>query len=110
MTVELVRTAIPVPLDDGPGKVVHIWDRAGRRPLLAAGNARGDIEMLSAARFALLVHHDDAEREYAYDDEHALAAASRESWTVVSMRDDFECVWPDPGVRLRRDETRPDIA
>ena len=97
---ELTRTATPVPLDDGPGKVVHIWDRAGRAPLLAAGNAVGDIEMLDAARFALLVHHDDPEREYGYVDEPALDAAARGGWTVLSMRADFEVLWnsePDLG-------------
>ena len=60
-----------------PGKVVHIWDRTGRLPLLAAGNAAGDIEMLTAARFALLVHHDDPEREYAYDDQQRAGRGRR---------------------------------
>jgi phosphoserine phosphatase len=89
----LVRSATPVPLNDGPGKAVHIWDRAGQRPLFAAGNAVGDIEMLDAARFALLVHHDDPDREYGYDDVPALAAARDSGWTVVSMRDDFDTMW-----------------
>jgi phosphoserine phosphatase len=92
----LVRTASPAPLDDGPGKVVHIWDRTGQRPLLAAGNAAGDIEMLTAARFALLVHHDDPELEYAYDDEPALAAAAKAGWSVISMREDFAALWVSP--------------
>ena len=90
---ELTREATPEPLDDGPGKVVHIWDRTGRAPLLAAGNAAGDIEMLDAARFALLVRHDDPEREYAYADERVLDAAARGRWTVLSMRDDFGVLW-----------------
>ena len=90
---DLVRSATPVPLNDGPGKAVHIWDRTGQRPLLAAGNAVGDIEMLDAARFALLVHHDDPDREYGYDDLPALAAARDSGWTVVSMRDDFDTMW-----------------
>ncbi len=90
---ELIRTATPVPLDDGPGKVVHIWDRAGRTPLLAAGNAVGDIEMLDAARMALLVRHDDPVREYDYVDERVLDAAARGAWTVLSMREDFEVLW-----------------
>jgi hypothetical protein len=80
-------------LNDGPGKAVHIWDRTGQRPLFAAGNAVGDIEMLDAARFALLVHHDDPDREYRYDDLPALAAARDSGWTVVSMRDDFGTLW-----------------
>ena len=47
------------PIDDGPGKPVHIWTRTGRTPLLAGGNADGDVAMLETARFGLLVHHDD---------------------------------------------------
>ena len=90
----LVRTAIPVPMDDGPGKTVHLWDRTGTEPVLAAGNAAGDIDMLRAARFALVVHHDDDIREYAYDDLQILDAAAADRWTVLSMRDDFARVWP----------------
>ncbi len=92
----LVRTANPVPFDDGPGKTVHLWDRTGTQPLLAAGNAAGDIAMLQAARFPLVVHHDDSVREYAYDDDQILTAADCNRWTVLSMRDDFTCIWvPD---------------
>ena len=89
----LVRTAKPVPFDDGPGKTVHLWDRAGTQPLLAAGNAAGDVAMLSAARYGLVLRHDDEVREYAYDDRETLAAAAIEQWTVVSMRRDFIKVW-----------------
>jgi len=96
---QLVRTAITEPLDDGPGKVVHIWDRTGRQPLLAAGNAAGDIEMLTAARFALLIHHDDPEREYFYDDPHALSAAASRGWSVISMREDFATMWVSETIR-----------
>jgi phosphoserine phosphatase len=93
---ELYRTAgVEQPIDDGPGKPVHIWTRTGRKPLLAGGNADGDVAMLETARFALLLHHDDAEREFAYDDgaERALAEAAEKSWTVVSMKDDFTTVF-----------------
>ena len=81
-------------MDDGPGKMVHLWDRTGRRPVLAAGNAVGDIAMLAAAQCALVVHHDDAAREYAYDDEKILHAAAQNRWNVISMRDDFTALWP----------------
>jgi phosphoserine phosphatase len=83
-------------VDDGPGKPVHIYHQIGRPPLLAAGNADGDVEMLRSARFALLVRHDDAQREYAYDGKakRALATAARDGWTVVSMRDDWATVFP----------------
>jgi phosphoserine phosphatase len=90
----LVRTAIPVLMDDGPGKTVHLWDRTGTQPVLAAGNAAGDIDMLRAARFALVVHHDDDVREYAYDDRQILDAAAGGGWTVLSMRDEFARIWP----------------
>ncbi len=79
------------PIDDGPGKPVHIWASTGRAPLFAAGNADGDVEMLSLARFGLLVHHDDDVREFAYDKgaEWALAQAQEHGWTVASMKRDF---------------------
>jgi phosphoglycolate phosphatase-like HAD superfamily hydrolase len=93
---QLVRVVgVEQPIDDGAGKPVHIWARTGRRPLFAGGNADGDIEMLSSARFALLVHHDDAEREFAYDAgaERALSEATKRRWTVASMRNDFSTVF-----------------
>ncbi len=93
---DLYRTAaIEQPIDDGPGKPMHIWMRAGRKPLLAGGNADGDLQMLEYARFGLLLHHDDAAREFAYDTgaERALAAATGRNWTVVSMKDDFATVF-----------------
>lgn len=93
---DLYRTAgVEQPIDDGPGKPVHIWARTGRKPLLAGGNADGDVAMLESARFALLLRHDDAAREFAYDDgaERALAAAGPRAWTVVSMKGDFSEVF-----------------
>ena len=92
----LYRTGqVEQPIDDGPGKPVHIWARTGHRPLLAGGNADGDVAMLESARFALLLRHDDADREFAYDAgaEHAAAAAAAHGWTVVSMKDDFATVF-----------------
>jgi phosphoglycolate phosphatase-like HAD superfamily hydrolase len=96
---QLVRVAgIEQPIDDGPGKPVHIWSRTGRMPLLAGGNADGDIEMLASARFALLVHHDDPDREFAYDAgaERALSEAATRGWTIASMKNDFSTIF-DPG-------------
>jgi phosphoserine phosphatase len=93
---ELVRTAgVEQPIDDGPGKPVHIWNRTGRLPIVAGGNANGDVPMLETARFGLLVHHDDADREFSYDTgaEHALAEATTRGWTVVSMKDDWSTVF-----------------
>jgi phosphoglycolate phosphatase-like HAD superfamily hydrolase len=87
--------SVEQPIDDGPGKPVHIWMRTGRMPLLAAGNSDGDAAMLGTARFRLLVHHDDATREFAYDTgtEHALEAAKAQGWTVVSMKNDWSTVF-----------------
>jgi phosphoglycolate phosphatase-like HAD superfamily hydrolase len=89
------------PIDDGPGKPVHIHRATGRRPIMAAGNSNGDIAMLKYAvghpglTLGLLVHHDDREREYAYDEgaEKALQLASQEGWIVVSMKDDWKTVF-----------------
>jgi phosphoserine phosphatase len=81
-------------VDDGPAKAVHIWDRIGRRPILAAGNANGDIPMLrftggkDRSVLRLLVNHDDAEREtnYTAGAEKAMKLAKEQDWTVVSMK------------------------
>jgi phosphoserine phosphatase len=83
------------PLDDGAGKPAHIWMRTGRKPLLACGNADGDVPMLETARFGILIRHDDAEREFAYDGgaEKAQVEAGKRGWSVVSMRDDFTTVF-----------------
>jgi hypothetical protein len=82
-------------LDVGPGKPEHIFAQTGRLPLFAGGNADVDIEMLQSARFALLVNHDDEEREFAYAQgaETALAKATELGWTVVSMKNDWTTVF-----------------
>jgi phosphoserine phosphatase len=82
-------------LDVGPGKPEHIFAQTGRLPLFAAGNADVDIEMLEAAKFSLLVDHDDAEREFAYTNgaERSLFKAREDGWTVVSMKDDWSTVF-----------------
>jgi len=87
----------------GAGKPAHIYAQCGRLPIFAGGNADVDIEMLTTARFALLVSHDDPDREYAYTTaaEKSLAAADEQGWTVVSMKDDWTTIFttttePDP--------------
>jgi hypothetical protein len=88
-------------LDDGPQKPIRIWSRTGRRPVLAAGNSNGDIQMLDFTQhtdkpfFRLLVVHDDAEREFAYTGgaERALDAAHSRGWTTVSIKDDWLTVF-----------------
>ena len=53
---EVYRTkGVEQPVDDGPGKPVHLWARTGRKPLLAGGNGDGDAAMLRTARFGLLI-------------------------------------------------------
>ena len=88
-------TTVELPIDDGPGKPVHIFARTGRLPLFAGGNSDGDIQMLESARFGLLVHHDDGTREFSYDAgaEQALTEATDRGWTVVSMREDWSTVF-----------------
>jgi len=82
-------------VDIGPGKPEHIFARTGRLPVFAGGNADVDIEMLEAARFSVLVNHDDAEREFAYTagGDASLAKAKTLGWTVVSMKDDWLTVF-----------------
>ena len=95
---DVYTTAEPEFLDDGPMKPVRLWSRIGRRPILAAGNSNGDIEMLQFTRgLKLLVRHDDADREFDYVSgaERALAEAETSDWTVVSMRSDWTTVF-DP--------------
>jgi phosphoserine phosphatase len=94
----LFTTSQPEFLDDGPMKPVRLWSRIGRRPILAAGNSNGDIEMLEfTGGMRLLVLHDDAEREFAYTAgaEKALGQAATDDWTVVSMRNDWTCVFDE---------------
>jgi phosphoglycolate phosphatase-like HAD superfamily hydrolase len=89
--------------DDGPEKPPRIWTRIGRRPILAVGNANGDMAMLDYAlhgerpSLAMLVHHDDPDRgDTPYDKgaEQALAAADERGYTVISVRDDWSAVFP----------------
>ncbi len=97
----LFTTEQPEFLDEGPVKPVRLWSRIGRRPILAAGNSNGDIEMLeyigtpATPSLRLLILHDDAEREFAYTAgaERAFETAEQNDWTVVSMRNDWKSVF-----------------
>ena len=94
-------------IDDKTGKPVGINEHIGRRPIAAFGNSDGDLEMLqwttrggSGARLGMIVHHTDAEREYAYDRQShfgkldkALDAAKDNKWTVVNMKKDWKRVF-----------------
>ncbi|HEY7294183.1 MAG TPA: HAD family hydrolase [Dehalococcoidia bacterium] len=90
--------------DDGPAKPVRIWSRIGRRPILAAGNSNGDIQMLTFTKhqarpsLSLLVNHDDAAREFDYQAgaEESLKVAAQRGWTVVSVKNDWATVFEQP--------------
>lgn len=94
-------------IDDKAGKPVGIHQHIGRRPIAAFGNSDGDLQMLqwtaagSGASLMLLVHHTDADREYAYDRrspfgklDKALDQAGQHGWIVVNMRTDWKTVFP----------------
>ena len=88
-------------IDDGPEKAIQIWERIGRRPILAAGNANGDVPMLRYAAaqerptLCMLVSHDDADREVEYSAgaEKSVATAGTDGWTVISMKNDWKQVF-----------------
>ncbi|NBC10405.1 MAG: haloacid dehalogenase-like hydrolase [Planctomycetes bacterium] len=115
-----VRDGVPVIIkkpeglfvDDKEGKPVGIYQHIGRRPILAVGNSDGDFQMLeyttasrgqddATPRLGVLIHHDDAEREFAYDREshvgrldRGLDEAAGRGWLVVSMKTDWARVFP----------------
>jgi hypothetical protein len=94
-------------IDDKAGKPVGIQMHIGRRPIAAFGNSDGDLQMLQwttagpGPRFGLIVHHTDADHEYAYDRQtpigrldKALDQAKAQGWTVVDMKKDWKRVFP----------------
>jgi phosphoglycolate phosphatase-like HAD superfamily hydrolase len=95
-------------VDDKEGKPVGIQSRIGRRPIAAFGNSDGDLQMLqwttagSGPRLALIVHHTDAEREWAYDRsshvgrlDKAWDEAAARGWIVVNMKEDWKTIFPN---------------
>jgi hypothetical protein len=94
-------------IDDKTGKPVGINSHIGRKPIAAFGNSDGDQQMLewtqagSGARLMMLVHHDDAVREFAYGAESKIgtfsdalmAEAKKNAWTVISMKDDWKKIF-----------------
>lgn len=104
---EITKLAEIDSFDDREVKPENIYLHIGRRPLLAFGNSDGDLAMLRYARsgdgprLALLLHHDDHDREFAYDRDfrlsplaEALDKAANYGITVVSMRTDWKNVFP----------------
>jgi len=105
---ELIRLPEIHFIDDKAGKPVGINEHIGRRPIAAFGNSDGDLEMLEwttaggGARLGMLVHHDDAAREYAYDRKShigtlnkGLDEAPKRGWTLISMKDDWKQIFPN---------------
>ncbi len=103
----LVRLAEINFIDDKAGKPVGINQHIGRRPIFAAGNSDGDLQMLQwtaagdGPRHCLLVHHTDGDREWAYDRESkigglnkALDEATKRKWNIVDMKQDWETIYP----------------
>jgi phosphoglycolate phosphatase-like HAD superfamily hydrolase len=108
----LMREPKPFFVDDGPGKVIGINMFIGKRPYAAFGNTAGDQQMLEwtqagdGARLMMLVHHDDADREYAYGpagglpDTHVgtfsealMTTANKNGWIVISMKNDWKRIF-----------------
>jgi hypothetical protein len=95
-------------IDDKDGKPVGIQEHIGRRPICAFGNSDGDRQMLEwtgaggGAQLMMLVHHDDAKREFDYGakspigtfSDSLMAEAKAKSWTVISMKDDWKQIFP----------------
>lgn len=93
-------------IDDKAGKPVGIHQHIGRRPIFAAGNSDGDFEMLEwttsgeGPRLGILVHHTDAEREFAYDREshvgklaRGLDEAPQRGWSLIDMKSDWKTIY-----------------
>ena len=106
-TPVIVKVPELVHNDDKEGKPVGIQRHIGRRPIAAFGNSDGDFQMLEwttsgkGARFGMIIHHTDAEREFAYDREShvgkldkGLDAAPAKGWTVVDMKTDWRVIHP----------------
>jgi phosphoglycolate phosphatase-like HAD superfamily hydrolase len=93
-------------MDDGPGKPAGIYRAIGKRPIAAFGNSDGDLQMLQytmagdGRRLALLVHHDDADREFSYDRQSKIGTLDKawdeaiaKQWIVVSMKNDWKKIF-----------------
>ena len=105
--IGLTKLAELSSFDDREVKVENIGLHIGRRPILAFGNSDGDLAMMrytlagQGARLALLVHHDDAEREFAYDRKSHIGTLDKawdeavaKGWTLVSMKNDWAQIYP----------------
>lgn len=106
--LELTKLPALHSFDDREEKVRNIGLHIGRRPILAVGNSDGDLAMMRYAlsgegrRLALLVHHDDDDREVAYDRDfrlsplvEALDRADDYGLTVISVKRDWAHLFPE---------------
>ena len=106
-TPQLIKLPEVLLIDDKTGKAEGINMVIGRRPQGAFGNSTGDQQMLEytgagdGAKLMMLVHHDDAKREYAYGADStigtfsdALMAEAKKGWIVISMKDDWKTIFP----------------
>ena len=100
----LVRQARLIePFNDGPGKSINIQLHVGWPPILVGGNSNGDLPMMEFAAASgkpylnLLMHHNDAEREFEteHSAEQALKTAEERNWTIINMKDDFAVMFPE---------------
>ncbi len=93
--------------DDKEGKPIAIAQLIGKRPIAAFGNSDGDFQMLQwttaggGARLGMLVHHDDAVREYAYDRDSSIGRLAvgldqyqAMGWGLISMKNDWKIIFP----------------
>jgi len=107
-----IRTSeISAELNEGPAQVLNLQGQLGRRPIFVAANSPGDRAMIDytlagdGPSMAVLIDHDDEQREYAYqpqaytftEDEPIAQTGRRLGWTVVSMREDWTCVFAGDG-------------
>ena len=108
----IIKTAKLIHFDDKAGKPVGIYRYIGRKPIFAAGNSDGDIQMLeyttisdkgmkTKGRFGMFVHHTDGVREFAYDRKAAfgkldkgLDMAPAQGWVLVDMKNDWKVIYP----------------
>lgn len=106
----IFRSAQLNSFDDKYEKPVNIQLHIGKTPVIAAGNSDGDLQMLEYVNdnnpqkksLELLVHHDDPEREFSYEKgaERALEQAQQQNWNIISMKSDFQSIFPTDNMTM----------
>ncbi len=96
----VVRDPKAISFENGPLKPVNIERHIGRRPLIAVGNGKTDIETLAytsdrhGLSLCMVINHDDASREFEYREDEVLKLAKERGWLIVSMKHDWKLVFP----------------